>query len=59
MMSTNTKQQGLDEATKARVELVVKVFTGIPSEKEPLFLAIANAYLDGLIAGQELKESSN
>ncbi len=56
MMNTNSKLQKLDEKTKIGAELAAKILTGIPSDKEPIFLAVINAYMDGLVAGQELKE---
>lgn len=54
-MKTNIRTQKLDEQTKERAEQVAKIFVSVPTDKENIFLAVANAYLDGLIAGQNLK----
>ena len=59
MTNANTKLQKLDEATKARAEQTIRIFTNIPPEQEPFFFAIANAYLDGLIMGRELEANNN
>lgn len=55
MINTNTKLQCLDKETKARAERIASILSNVPPDKEPFFLAIANAYLDGLITGQELE----
>lgn len=52
------KQKQYDTETMKRAEFVAKIFSEIPSDKETFFLTIANAYLDGLIAGQSLNESA-
>lgn len=49
------KLQKFDKATKARAEHTARILVNLPSEKESLFLVIANAYLDGLIIGQNLR----
>lgn len=36
-MGVNIKAQRFDNVTKARVKLVAKILTGIPSDKAPFF----------------------
>ena len=54
-MNTSIRARELDRVSLERAEQAAKIFSTIPADKEVFFLAIANAYLDGLIAGQELK----
>lgn len=56
MTNVSAKPRGLDGATRARAEQAARIFASVPEDKQSFFLAVANAYLDGLIAGQELRE---
>lgn len=58
MRHPNITVQELDKGTKERAEQIARIFSSIPADKEGIFLAVTNAYLDGLVAGQNLKESS-
>lgn len=52
---TGTRTQELDELTKETAEESAKIFVDVPLNQKNILLAIADAYLDGLIAGQNLK----
>jgi hypothetical protein len=52
----NRTTQTLDESSKKTAEaLAVKIGSEVPSDKQNIFLAISNAYLDGFVNGQNLK----
>lgn len=57
-MNTVVNQE-LDLETKARAEKTAQILSSVPEEKQTFFVAVANAYLDGLIAGQSLNNNEH
>ena len=59
---TAVKNEGYTEEQIARARCLITALMGVPKENQPLFTAVATAYIDGVEAGtriaKEMKQAA-
>lgn len=54
MMEAAKKNTGYDEKQMTEARGFCGILSGVPAERRGVFLAVANAYMDGMAAGQAI-----